>query len=231
MSIKAIANPVAVASHGLFITAVAAPSITTVVDNGDQDAITVTVSGVGTIQLYYRIKYTTTWTTGLSRSGSGNIVQTGLTAGKVYELYITDTVDNIESPPGSVKNILIADVDVDTSYSPEGTFDQALVQAAQGALDVFGETIFYHPYGGGSREILAIVTREQTEGLDGAPHGHSPLVTIEVANDSTTGITSAEVDRGGDTVELPVNVGETTKLRKITKIISQDAGMIKLEVR
>lgn len=87
----------------------AAPSIVSVVDNGDQASITVTVSGNGTIQLYYRRRNTTAWTAGQSRSGAGQIVQGGLIAGAWYDLYITDTVDGIESPPSAISIIRVID--------------------------------------------------------------------------------------------------------------------------
>jgi hypothetical protein len=93
----------------------AAPTIGTVIDNGDEDSITVPVVGIGTIQLYYRIKYVSNWTTGLTRSGTGNIVQTGLTAGKWYELYVTDTIDGMASPPSKTAIIKTVDTDDDTT--------------------------------------------------------------------------------------------------------------------
>jgi len=106
-------NPVALATGGVLyeLTTPAAPVISAVADNGDQDGITVSVTGTGTIQLYYRVKYTTAWTAGQSRSGSGDIAQTGLTAGKWYELYATDTVAGIESPPSGISTIKVVDSD------------------------------------------------------------------------------------------------------------------------
>jgi hypothetical protein len=85
----------------------ATPTISAVVDGGDQDSIDVTVTGTGTIQLYYRIAGTTSWTTGQTRSGSGDITQTGLTAGQVYEIYITDNVGGIVSAPSAISTIYV----------------------------------------------------------------------------------------------------------------------------
>lgn len=110
-------------------------------------------------------------------------------------------------------------------------FDQVLIDTAADYLAVFGETVTYWPAGGGSRSITAVVNHERPEGLDGAPHGSAPLLAIEVANDSTSGISSNEVDTGGDKVELAVRIGETAQKRLIKKIISQDAGMMRLELR
>lgn len=110
-------------------------------------------------------------------------------------------------------------------------FDQALIDTAEDFQTVFGDTVTYKPRGGGTRSISAVITRERPEGLDGAPHGHAPVVTIEVINDSTTGISSDEVDTGGDNVNLAVRLGDTPQDRPIVNIISTDAGMMRLELR
>lgn len=110
-------------------------------------------------------------------------------------------------------------------------FDQELIDTAPDFLSTFGETVTYYPKAGGSREITVVVTREQPADLDGAPHGQAPRLTIAVANDATTGISSSEVDTGGDEVKLARRIGETAINRRITKLLSQDAGMIELELR
>jgi len=110
-------------------------------------------------------------------------------------------------------------------------FDQALIDSTDDFLTTFGESVTYWPNGGGSREITAVVSRDRPDDLDGAPHGQAPRLTITVANDDTKGISSSEVDTGGDKVALQVKIGESTQQRRITKILSQDAGMMKLELR
>ena len=110
-------------------------------------------------------------------------------------------------------------------------FDQALIDSKDDFLTTFGETVVYWPRTGGSREITAIVGRDRPDDLDGVPHGQAPRLTINVANDETDGISSSEVDKGGDKVELAVKIGETAQQRRITKILYQDAGMMKLELR
>ena len=110
-------------------------------------------------------------------------------------------------------------------------FDQMLIDTNADFLAVFGETVTYWLASGGSRSITAVVDRERPADLDGAPHGSAPLLVIEVANDSTTGISSDEVDTGGDKIEVAVRIGESAQKRLIKKIISQDAGMMRLELR
>ena len=80
-----------------------------------------------------------------------------------------------------------------------------------------------------SRQVLALVNRHPVSKAEGAPHGHGPRVEIEVANDSTSGISSAEVDEGRDKVRLVVVLEEEPQELRITKILSQDAGMLRLE--
>jgi len=80
------------------------------------------------------------------------------------------------------------------------------------------------------RSINAIVNRRQPAGT-GAPHGNAPLLEIQVDNDSITGISSDEINLGQDLINLPVRIGETAQDRRITKILSMDSGMMKLEVR
>lgn len=112
------------------------------------------------------------------------------------------------------------------------TFQTELTATAEEFLDTLGaETIVYLPAGGGERAIGAIVNRDPPAELGEAPHGHSPLAVIVVRNDSTEGISSAELDTAGDKVRYAVRLGKTPKDRRITGIISQDAGMLRLEVR
>jgi hypothetical protein len=85
-----------------------APTLVSVVDNGDQDAVTATITGSGTIQLYYRIRGTSVWTTGLTRTDSGTIVQTGLTENNWYEFYATADQNGIESAPSGIVSTFIA---------------------------------------------------------------------------------------------------------------------------
>lgn len=110
-------------------------------------------------------------------------------------------------------------------------FDQELIDSAADMVDTCGESVTYYPKAGGSRAITAIVNRGQPGSLDGAPHGVSPRLIIYVANDSTTGISSDEIDIGGDELKVAVRIGETAQNRRITKIATMDAGMMELELR
>ncbi len=97
----------------------------------------------------------------------------------------------------------------------------------------FGETVTYHPQGGEPRELENInVIRDPPELLDSLPSGAtSPVFIVIVPNSVTTGIARSELDRGRDEIELPIDVGGDTTRRKIKSVLSEDGGMLRLEVR
>jgi len=80
----------------------ATPSITNTVDGGDGSSVVVSITGTDTIRLYYRLLHVDSWTTGLTRSGSGDITQTGLSSGKFYEFYCVADDGTMVSAPSNV---------------------------------------------------------------------------------------------------------------------------------
>jgi hypothetical protein len=86
------------------------PVISAAVDGGDEDSIDLTVTGSGTVQVYYRVLGTSAWSTGASRSGAGAVSQTGLDAGSWYEFYIVDSVGGIASAPSAIVSVLCLEV-------------------------------------------------------------------------------------------------------------------------
>jgi hypothetical protein len=110
------------------------------------------------------------------------------------------------------------------------TFDEELVATTAEYLSTFGETVTYYPAAGGTREITVIVERDGPAKLDDAPHGVSDKLIIQVANDATTGISSDEVNTMKDIVKVAVRIGDTAQDKLVTEIISQDAGMMRLEL-
>lgn len=84
-----------------------APVITGAVDGGDQDSVVVSITGTDTVRLYYRLLNAASWTTGLTRNGSGDITQTGLTAGQWYEFYCVADVSGAISAPSNLVTVLV----------------------------------------------------------------------------------------------------------------------------
>lgn len=102
----------------------------------------------------------------------------------------------------------------------------------------FAETVTYHPrlFKSGdvrtARTITAIVIREglQTVSEDGG-ETITPVFEVHITNSSTTGISSSELDTGGDQIALPIRDGLTPSKRTITRLVTQDHGMLVLECR
>lgn len=80
----------------------AAPVITGIVDGGNGSSVVVSIVGTDTIRLFYRVLYASSWITGLTRSGSGDITQTGLSSGVWYEFYCVADDSNLVSAPSNI---------------------------------------------------------------------------------------------------------------------------------
>ncbi|MHC4617214.1 MAG: cupin domain-containing protein [Planctomycetota bacterium] len=105
-----------------------------------------------------------------------------------------------------------------------------MVADAKQLIDRLGEDVTYLPKGGGTRAIKAMVERGEPVTLP-AGDGHTPAAQVHVVNDVTDGITSAELDKGGDKLRFAPRIGGATRDYAITNILYQDGGMMGLEVR
>jgi hypothetical protein len=79
-----------------------------------------------------------------------------------------------------------------------------------------------------TRTINAVVIR-QVVGESEESGTSVPFFEVHVANNSTVGISSTEIDLGGDTIDIPVRPGMTASTRAIVAIIDQDEGMMVLQ--
>ena len=95
----------------------------------------------------------------------------------------------------------------------------------------FVETVVYTPAGGRPRSIDAVVNREPIAAKPETPRGVAPRIEVTVRNDVTLGISSSEIDLGGDTVTLARRIGETAAARPVRRIVGQDAGAMTVELR
>ncbi len=137
-----------------------APVITNVVDNGDADSVTVSLTGTGTLQLYYRQRGEPVWVAGGSRSGNGDIVQAGLTPGIWYEMYATATVTGTSAPSNLVTVYL-------ASTAGTGTIKTAVYAMLSGDATVLGLTGGRITPGGDPARGVASVTYHQISGIRG----------------------------------------------------------------
>lgn len=96
----------------------------------------------------------------------------------------------------------------------------------------FAESAIYTPRDGSlpPRSILAIVDRNPPQVPGMVERGPQDVLTIHVANSATAGISSGELDTGGDTVTIARRIGETAVVRRIVRLVAHDHGMLTLEV-
>ena len=100
--------------------------------------------------------------------------------------------------------------------------------------DHFAESVTYYPHRFGTaatpRTIKAVVTRNQVATFN-PDEQIIPEFEVRVANNSTTGISSGEINTGGDQIKLAVRIGETATRRSIQYLTEHDDGMLVLICR
>lgn len=94
----------------------------------------------------------------------------------------------------------------------------------------FGEAVTYYPAAGGSRPIVADVERAGLQSTPGGGRSVTPATTVTVRNSSTAGISSSELKVRGDKIAVAERIGGTSVQRLITRVLSEDAGFMKLEL-
>jgi hypothetical protein len=213
---------------GFGATTEAAPAAPTLAVAVSGTSVIATITGAAGAMhfLEYKGSSHTAWQSGGSRSGDGTITVTGLS----YDIpYIFTAYSQIEAGPLSTPAVAVA---VTISEAVDNDFDEQVIFESQIFLNTFGVTIVYLPRGGGSRSIKAILDYGGIAAMPGMPAANSGVVTITIANSSITGISSSEFDSGGDKVTIPwPREKAAAQNRNITKIISEDAGMMTLEIR
>lgn len=120
-------------------------------------------------------------------------------------------------------------------------------KAAPSLVLQFGEPLVYHPAptvptppsgqalvvdasgtSGGtglSRSINGIVIRDRVRILAEAGDVPANQFIVRVLNDSTSGISSEEINDGGDEIEIPLSVGESAKRLQIVRVLNDNAGL------
>lgn len=102
----------------------------------------------------------------------------------------------------------------------------------------FAEDVVYKPRlknretRAAARPIKAVVIREQIVGVDQDNNETvAPMFEVHVCNSATLGISSVELDCGGDKISLAVRNGMPATDRAIVRLVSIDDGMLVLECR
>jgi hypothetical protein len=214
-------NTIALMTGGVLteVPEVSAPAISAVASD---NSIAVAVYGEsGAVNFVkYKSGGDVDWLSGGSITGDGTVVISGLNYNATYILTAYSELNGVFSPPAAACIVVLSQ-----ASSDDNSFDAAVQNSTDIALEVFGEQIIYVPAGGGSRNILAIIDREGIDALPGIAAVNAPVKYITVANDTTEGISSSEFNAGGDMAIID------DKSRKLVKITSEDAGMITIEVR
>lgn len=112
-------------------------------------------------------------------------------------------------------------------------FDDIMALDAQlgflggGGGDFFVEDVVYTPAGGAGtpRTIRAQVLRQQIKPVGGFPHGQSTQTQLVVATADVP-----ELERG-DTFTFAAKVGGAAEAHKFVRRVSEDVGMLTLEVK
>jgi len=101
--------------------------------------------------------------------------------------------------------------------------------AAINLIRQYGETVgYYNRDGDPVRNILAIVERNELQIISETGEITGQAIVIRVRNDSTYGISSSEVDTGGDEISFPLRVGDTAQRRAIVRVINDSAGLLRV---
>ena len=95
----------------------------------------------------------------------------------------------------------------------------------------FAEDVVYYPYSGEPRSISVVIERQQVQLNPEDGDTLSPVFIVHVANNATEGISSDELNVGGDAIEIAVRVGEQPQMRRVMRLLGHDEGMIDLECR
>lgn len=96
--------------------------------------------------------------------------------------------------------------------------------------DEFAESVAYLGYlAVTKRTITAAVFREALAGNEESGGTVTPVFEVHVANSATTGISSTELNLGGDTIDIAARDGMTPQPRRIVAIITQDEAMLVLQ--
>lgn len=123
-------------SSGVIPDPPADPVITAIADGGDNASVVVSITGVSTIRLFYQVRYSNVEVVGLTRSGSGDITQTGLAAGVAYDFYCVSDDGTLLSGPSNIVTQLVSVPSEDPT-----TLDIKLGPKVLSIIDRFGKYV------------------------------------------------------------------------------------------
>lgn len=95
----------------------------------------------------------------------------------------------------------------------------------------FGETVVYYRADGVTRSISGIIQRDPLAIIQELGGTIGASVIVEVRNSETLGISSAELDTGGDQIGVALRVGEAASVRSIVRVLSDSGAYLRLALQ
>jgi hypothetical protein len=97
--------------------------------------------------------------------------------------------------------------------------------------DDFAETVTYYPDGDleAGREIAAIIDRD-IQSIDPVENVLGFVTMVRVYDDSTRGISATEINTHRDKLGIAMRVGESQRVRQITRVVSTEHGSVRFEI-
>ena len=113
----------------------------------------------------------------------------------------------------------------------DDAFDRTLTAAAD-SFFLLPDAVWidYLPAGGTARRIKAIIDRMGAVESENIRGGEREAYEITVKNSTTAGVSSAQVDTGGDKVKLSPREGMRPVKASIVDVLDHDAAMMRLKV-
>ena len=95
----------------------------------------------------------------------------------------------------------------------------------------FAEPVVYYKKTGKARAIFMVVVRDALAILPEDGDTVTPVFELHGANDIVKGISSEELNLGGDMLAFAVSVVQAVERREIIRLLGHDEGMIHLQCR
>lgn len=107
---------------------------------------------------------------------------------------------------------------------PNDVFERTLKLASGSFFCLPGSCwVTYFPESGTARRIEAVIERP-------GPEGNREVVELLVKNDSSSGISTSEIDTGGDKVEVSQRTNKRPVQLRIVEVLHHDAAMLKIKL-
>lgn len=189
--------------------------------SGTTVTATITATVGITVNLYKKATTDSVWVLAGTRTGSGTIVVSGLSAAMQY-VFVAVATDGVLYSLPTIALI------VETASGFIAELAEFQSDGLAFMLASSGEEIDFYPAAGGTRSILAIVDRLGAQDIPGAPEGSTEVFRIVVLNDPAAGISTTEINVRKSKVGIARRPGLDKQVRVIWSIENQDEGAMQI---